>query len=54
MQLFKRLNQAGTTILQVTHSENNAAFGNRIIQLKDGWIADETKTGASTSGVATH
>lgn len=37
MELFKRLNQEGTTIIQVTHSEQNAAYGNRIIQLQDGW-----------------
>jgi len=40
MQLFKKLNDAGTTIIQVTHSEHNASFGNRIVQLHDGWIAD--------------
>jgi ABC-type lipoprotein export system ATPase subunit len=38
MELFTRLNKAGTTIVQVTHSEANAAYGNRIINLKDGWI----------------
>jgi ABC-type lipoprotein export system ATPase subunit len=38
MQLFKRLNDEGTTIVQVTHSERNAAFGHRIINLKDGWV----------------
>jgi len=38
MELFKELNAAGTTIIQVTHSEANAAFGNRIVNLKDGWI----------------
>jgi len=38
MELFTRLNQQGTTIIQVTHSETNAAYGNRIINLKDGWI----------------
>src|SRR3954468_6301937 len=38
MELFKRLNNEGTTIIQVTHSETNAQFGNRIIELKDGWI----------------
>ena len=38
MELFKRLNQAGTTIIQVTHSEENAKYANRIIRLKDGWI----------------
>jgi ABC-type lipoprotein export system ATPase subunit len=39
MELFKKLNSEGTTIVQVTHSEVNAAYGNRIIQLRDGWIA---------------
>ncbi len=38
MQLFRELNAAGTTIVQVTHSEENAKAGNRVIQLKDGWI----------------
>jgi ABC-type lipoprotein export system ATPase subunit len=38
MELFKKLNNEGTTIIQVTHSEENAKFGNRIIELKDGWI----------------
>jgi len=46
MQLFKRLNDAGTTIIQVTHSERNATFGNRIIQLKDGWVVSEDKAAA--------
>ena len=39
MDMFKRLNDEGTTIVQVTHSETNAAYGNRIVQLEDGWIA---------------
>jgi putative ABC transport system ATP-binding protein len=38
MELFTELNRAGTTIVQVTHSETNAAYGNRIVQLQDGWI----------------
>jgi putative ABC transport system ATP-binding protein len=38
MELFKRLNQEGMTIVQVTHSEQNATYGNRIIRLKDGWM----------------
>lgn len=38
MDLLKKLNEQGTTIIQVTHSETNAAYGNRIIRLKDGWI----------------
>jgi len=43
MELFRKLNQQGTTIMQVTHSEANAAYGNRIIQLKDGWIVSDTQ-----------
>src|ERR1700689_99403 len=39
MEVFKRLNQGGTTIIQVTHSEANAACGNRIIQIVDGLIS---------------
>jgi putative ABC transport system ATP-binding protein len=38
MELFKRLNDDGTTIVQVTHSETNAAYGGRIIKLRDGFI----------------
>jgi ABC-type lipoprotein export system ATPase subunit len=40
MELFKKLNDEGTTIIQVTHSEANAAYGDRIINLRDGWIVD--------------
>jgi len=39
MDMFKRLNDEGTTIIQVTHSETNAEYGNRIVRLEDGWIA---------------
>src|SRR5438067_9033880 len=39
MELFRKLNNEGTTIIQVTHNENWAAYGNRIINLVDGWIA---------------
>ena len=38
METFKKLNEAGTTIIQVTHSETNASYGHRIIQIVDGWI----------------
>jgi ABC-type lipoprotein export system ATPase subunit len=38
MELFKTLNDQGTTIVQVTHSEANAAYGSRIIKLRDGFI----------------
>lgn len=40
MELFARLNAQGTTIVQVTHSETNAAYGSRIIRLKDGWLVE--------------
>jgi putative ABC transport system ATP-binding protein len=49
MQLFKKLNDAGTTIIQVTHSERNAAYGHRIVQVKDGWLVSETPTVAQAS-----
>jgi ABC-type lipoprotein export system ATPase subunit len=38
MELFKRLNEEGTTIVQVTHSELNASYGNKLINLFDGWL----------------
>jgi len=40
MELFKKLNDEGTTIIQVTHSEVNASYGNRIVNLFDGWLKD--------------
>jgi ABC-type lipoprotein export system ATPase subunit len=40
MELFQRLNAAGTTIVQVTHSEANAAYGSRVVRLRDAWIVD--------------
>jgi ABC-type lipoprotein export system ATPase subunit len=38
MELFKTLNEQGTTIIQVTHSDRNAAYGSRIIKLRDGFL----------------
>jgi ABC-type lipoprotein export system ATPase subunit len=38
MEKFKELNNSGTTIIQVTHSESNASYGNRVINIVDGWI----------------
>jgi len=38
MELFRTLNQQGTTIVQVTHSDLNATYGNRIVKLHDGWV----------------
>src|SRR6201988_1587403 len=42
MELFRDLNQQGTTIVQVTHSETNASYGSRTIQLRDGWLVGDT------------
>jgi putative ABC transport system ATP-binding protein len=55
MGLFKELNRQGTTIVQVTHSEANAAAGNRVVRLRDGWVeANAARTSeanaARTSG----
>ena len=41
MELFRTLNEGGTTIVQVTHSETNASYGSRIIHLRDGWVVDD-------------
>ena len=38
MEMFKKLNDAGTTIVQVTHNEKNAEYSNRVIQIEDGWM----------------
>ena len=42
MKLFQRLNAEGTTIVQVTHSEENAEAGHRVVRLKDGWMEKAT------------
>lgn len=42
MEMFRELNQQGTTIVQVTHSDANAAYGSRTIQLRDGWVVSDT------------
>jgi ABC-type lipoprotein export system ATPase subunit len=42
MDLFKELNNEGMTIIQVTHSEKNAEYGTRIVNLLDGMIAHQT------------
>jgi putative ABC transport system ATP-binding protein len=44
MDLLRKLNSEGTTIIQVTHNNEWAAYGNRIIQLADGWIVDGQNT----------
>jgi ABC-type lipoprotein export system ATPase subunit len=45
MQLLRALNKDGTTIIQVSHDERVAAFGRRIIELADGWMSGEERTG---------
>lgn len=47
MELFARLNKAGTTIVQVTHSEENASYGHRIVRVRDGWIQEDGPVPAS-------
>src|ERR1700675_2605640 len=42
MELFRELNQQGTTIVQVTHSETNASYGTRTLQMRDGWLVSDT------------
>jgi len=52
MELFKTLNDEGVTIVQVTHSETNAAYGQRIVRLRDGWVDGETRTATGAAAVA--
>jgi putative ABC transport system ATP-binding protein len=40
MELFRKLNEQGVTIVQVTHSDVNAGYGHRIVRLRDGWVVD--------------
>ena len=42
MEMFRRSESQGTTIVQVTHSEVNAAYGSRTIQMRDGWLVGDT------------
>ena len=46
MELFKQLHKEGTTIIQVTHSEKNASYSDRVIHLLDGWMEKETESNA--------
>jgi ABC-type lipoprotein export system ATPase subunit len=43
MELFTQLNKEGTTIVQVTHSVDNARYSDRIVNLKDGWVTGDDK-----------
>jgi putative ABC transport system ATP-binding protein len=42
MELFRELNNEGTTIVQVTHSDANAAYGDRVIEVRDGWMTQDS------------
>jgi putative ABC transport system ATP-binding protein len=42
MELFRELNEQGTTIVQVTHSDLNATYGTRTVELSDGWIVSDS------------
>jgi putative ABC transport system ATP-binding protein len=42
MELFQQLNREGTTIVQVTHSEVNASYGSRVLEVRDGWLVRDT------------
>jgi len=49
MELFRELNEQGTTIVQVTHSDANAAYGSRVIELRDGWMVKDTASAEVTA-----
>src|SRR5215470_2789825 len=50
MELFKKLNEEGTTIVQVTHSDVNASYGNKLINLFDGWLKTESAAAEMNAG----
>jgi ABC-type lipoprotein export system ATPase subunit len=50
MELFRSLNAEGVTIVQVTHSDVNAGYGQRVVRLKDGWVEGETRIAATPAG----
>lgn len=50
MELFSELNREGTTIVQVTHSDVNASYGTRTINLRDGWLVGDTSNPALVHG----
>jgi len=54
MELFQKLNREGTTIIQVTHSEFNAGFGNRVLHIFDGRIEEPVKAGQDTTTTTDH
>ena len=53
MGLFRELNQQGTTIVQVTHSDANATYGNRVIEVRDGWVVKDSDPEAVSAAEVT-
>ncbi len=53
MELFRQLNHEGTTIVQVTHSEINAGYGSRTLELRDGWLTRDTSNPNLTAPTTT-
>ena len=51
MDLFLELNDQGTTIVQVTHSDENARYGKRIVELHDGWVTRDEEIAGKTTEV---
>jgi putative ABC transport system ATP-binding protein len=51
MELFQQLNREGTTIIQVTHSEVNASYGSRVLEVRDGWMVKDTANPGLSEGV---
>jgi putative ABC transport system ATP-binding protein len=52
MEMFRHLNEQGTTIVQVTHSEENSKYGTRTIELRDGWLTMDTGAAITTEAQA--
>lgn len=50
MELFQELNRQGTTIVQVTHSEVNAGYGTRVLEVRDGWVVRDSANSALVPG----
>lgn len=49
MDLLKKLNDEGTTIVQVTHNEKWAAYGDRVVELFDGWVQSTTPSASAST-----
>jgi ABC-type lipoprotein export system ATPase subunit len=43
MDLLKELNDEGMTIVQVTHSDVNARYAHRIVEMRDGWLGEQAQ-----------